>query len=71
MYEFWYEYVKPKHGKKAKLYFMDTDNFIVYIKTDDITKVLEEMLKQDLAFQIMNWRDHFLKEKKSNWINER
>ena len=24
MYEFWYDYVKPKYGKKAKLYYMDT-----------------------------------------------
>ena len=32
MYEFWYDYVKPKY-EKAKLCYMDTDNFIVYIKT--------------------------------------
>ena len=34
-YEFWYDYVKSKYVKKAKLCFMDTDSFIVYIKTDD------------------------------------
>ena len=28
MYEFWYDYVKPKYA--------DTDCFIVYIKTEDI-----------------------------------
>ena len=33
MYEFWYDYVKPKYGEKAKLCYMDTDSFIVYIKT--------------------------------------
>ena len=33
MHEFWYEYVKPKYGEKAKLYQMDTDSFTVYIKT--------------------------------------
>ena len=38
MYEFWYDYVKPKYGEKAKLCYMDTDSFIVYIKTDDIYK---------------------------------
>ena len=38
MYEFWYDYVKPKYGKKAKLCWKDTDSFIVYIKTDDIYK---------------------------------
>ena len=35
-YEFWYDYVQPKYGKKAKLYYMDTDSFIVHIKTEDI-----------------------------------
>ena len=33
MYEFWYDYVKPKYGEKAKLCYMDTNSFIVYIKT--------------------------------------
>ena len=30
MYEFWYDYVKPKYGEKAKLCYMDMDSFIVY-----------------------------------------
>ena len=41
-YEFWYEYVKLKHGEKAKLCYIDTDSFIVYIKTDDIYKDIAE-----------------------------
>ena len=28
-YEFWYDYVKLKYGKKAILYYMETKNFIV------------------------------------------
>ena len=36
MYEFWYDYVKPKYGEKAKFCYMDTDTFIIHIKTDDI-----------------------------------
>ena len=36
MYEFCYDYVKSKYGEKAKLCYMDTEGFIVYIKTDDI-----------------------------------
>ena len=27
MHEFWYEYVKPKCGEKAKLCYMDTDSY--------------------------------------------
>ena len=36
MYEFWYDYVKPKQGEKTKLCYMDTENFIVYIETEHI-----------------------------------
>ena len=36
MSEFWYNTVKRKYVEKAKLYYMDTDSFIVYIKTEDI-----------------------------------
>ena len=42
MYEFWYDYVKLKYYEKAKLCYMDTDSFIVYIKTDDIYRDIEE-----------------------------
>ena len=34
--------MKPKHGEKVKLCYMDTDSFIVYIKTDDIYKDIAE-----------------------------
>ena len=36
MYEFQYDYVKPKYDEKVKLCYMDTDSFIIYIKTNDI-----------------------------------
>ena len=42
MYEFWYDYVKPKYNEKVKLCYMDTDRFIVYIKTEDIYKDIAE-----------------------------
>ena len=42
MYEFWYDCVKPKYGEKAKLCYMDTESFIVYLKTDDIYKGIAE-----------------------------
>ena len=35
-HDFLYDYVKTKYREKAKLYYMDSDSFIVYIKTEDI-----------------------------------
>ena len=28
MYEFWYDYVKPKHSEKAKMCYIDTDTLV-------------------------------------------
>ena len=42
MYEFQYDYVKPKYGEKAKKYYVDTDSFIVHVKTDDVYKDIVE-----------------------------
>ena len=36
IHEFWYDYVNLKYKEKAKLCYMDTVSFIVYIKTEDI-----------------------------------
>ena len=38
MYEFWYDYTKPKFGEKVKSCYMDTDSFIIHIKTEDFYK---------------------------------
>ena len=35
MHEFWYDYMKPKCGDNVKLCYMDTDRFIMNIKTED------------------------------------
>ena len=29
MYEFWYDYIKPKYQNNAKLFYMDTESFII------------------------------------------
>ena len=36
MYKFWYDYIKPKYQKNAKLCYMDNDSFIINIKTEDV-----------------------------------
>ena len=38
MYEFWYDYMKPKYSDNMKLCYMDTDSFVMNIKTNDFYK---------------------------------
>ena len=38
MFEFWYDYLKPKYGDKIRLCYTDTDSFIMHIKTHDFYK---------------------------------
>ena len=38
IYEFWYDYTKPKYNNNVKLCYMDTDSFIINIKTNDFYK---------------------------------
>ena len=49
MYEFWYDYIKPKYGDKARLCYMDTDSFVMNIKTEDFYK--------DIASDVERWFD--------------
>ena len=47
MYEFWYDYIKPKYCQK--LCYMDTDSFIICIKT--------EHFYEDIANNVEKWLD--------------
>ena len=49
MYKLWYDYVKPKYGDRAKLCYMNTDSFVIYIKTEDFYK--------DIADDVERWFD--------------
>ena len=47
MYEFSYDYVKPKYSEKGKLCYMDKYSFIVHIKTEDIYKdIAKDVVKR-------------------------
>ena len=53
MYEFWYDYVKPKYGKNAKLCYIYTDSFIVVVKAGDIYKDIAEDV--ETRFDLSNY----------------
>ena len=42
MYEFWYDYMKPKYNDNVRLCSMDTDSFIMNIKTNDFYKDISD-----------------------------
>ena len=42
MYEFWYDYMKPKYNNDVKLCYMDTDSFVMHIKTNDFYKDISD-----------------------------
>ena len=50
MYELWYNYIIPRYGDRAKLCYTNTDNFIIYIKTEyffkDISNDVEKRFER-------------------------
>ena len=46
MYEFWYDYVKPKYKDKAKLCYMDTDSFVINVFTEDFFEDINNDVKR-------------------------
>ena len=51
MYESWYDYIKLKYKDKAKLCYMDTDSFVIYINTEDFN--------EKIAGDVESWFDTF------------
>ena len=48
MYEFWYDYTSPKYQNNAELCYMDTDSFIIHIKTEDFFKDIADNVKKKI-----------------------
>ena len=46
MYEFWHDYVKNKYGSRASLCYMDTDSFVINIKTKHFYKDIAMDVKE-------------------------
>ena len=49
MFEFWYEYMKSKYADNVKLCYMDTDSFIMHIKTKDFYKDIADDVEKRFA----------------------
>ena len=68
MYEFWYDYIKPKYQGNAKLCYMDTDSFVIHIKTEDFYKdIADDVLKNGLTHQTIVKTTSKRYEQESNW----
>ena len=46
MYEFWYNHIKPKYQDNTKLCYMDSDSFVIHIKTKDFYKDIADEVKK-------------------------
>ena len=46
---FWYDYITPKYQDNVKLCYMNTDSFIIHIKTEDFY--------EDIANDVEKWFD--------------
>ena len=73
MYELWHDYVKPKYGEKVRFWYMDTDNCIVYITTEDIFKGIAEDVdtKSDTSNYELNRPLPKEKKQKCDWCDKR
>ena len=73
MYEFWYDYMKPKFDDNVKLCYMDTDSFIMNIKTNDFYKDISNDVEN--RFDTSNYEVNRPlltgKKLKNHWFNER
>ena len=62
MYEFWYDYIKPKYEDKVKLCYMVTDSFIMHIETEDFYRDIADDVDKSLILlnMIKMIIDHYL-----------
>ena len=61
MNELWYGYIKPNDEDNAKLRYMDTDSFVIHIKTEDFYEDIANYAKNGLTHQtiVKMIKDHF------------
>ena len=64
MYEFWWDYIKPKYQNNAKLCYMDSDSFVIHIKPEDFY--------EGIANDVKKWFDksNYSEDDKSPLLND-
>ena len=53
MYDYWYSEMKPKYKDRIRLCYMDTDSFIMHIKTEDFYKDIADDVEK--KYDISNY----------------
>ena len=56
MYKFWYDYIKPKYEDRAKLCYMNTDSFAIYIETEDFYEDIADDIER--LFDTSNYNEN-------------
>ena len=71
VYKFWCDYIKPNYEDRAKLWYTDTDIFIINVITEDFFVNISDVARW---FDTSNNDDEIDKiplpivKKKSNWV---
>ena len=62
VYGFWYDYIKPQYGDRAKLCYTDTDSFVVHNITEDFFEDISDDVvdgRFDTSNMMKTIKDHF------------
>ena len=64
MYEFWYDHIKKMYENNAKFCYMDTDSYLIYIKTEDVYEDVADDVEK--RFDTSNYEvdDSYLQERR-------
>ena len=61
MYEFWYNYIKPKYQNNANIWYVDTESLIINIKTENFHEDIADDVEK--RFDTLNYKGKERKER--------